>query len=647
MNVVKFAGWRRVAWKAMATAGLLLCSPVDALAFDGGFQRDCPPAFDFGPLLMDAVEADAPIPIEVLRCETFVRAQWTFLSDGADALQAMSARTALGSDVLGTLEAERRRLSTLISGKRLRREELLALPVEEREPRLSQISAEITLLTRQIAELNDRIDREFPAYGALSAPSAVTVDELRSLLREGEAVVQIMVSDDAAYVWAVSQDRIEWRRAPGLGTEDMAAAVMALRAGLETADVVGRDGDALAVDPGTNPSQGGSVQQGSPFDRLRAHALYEGLFGQVEGTIANATTLIVVVNGALSAIPLGVLVTEPPTGDDRNPEDLRATRWFADRHVVVSLPSLSALRSLRCFQRGGDLTRRPAACPRLSEAGAISLDLPDAEPLSFFGVGNPVLEGDVTPVDRAPLPPPPVSAAFTGRLANVAVLRRMAPLPGTGRELASIAAQFTARNEATVILTGRDAREPNILERAHHQDGGFRTNADLARARFVSFATHGLLTGQGGENAEPGLVLTPPGLASDADDGLLAASEAALLTLRAEFVVLSACNTAAADGSVGAEGLAGLGPAFFYAGARSLLVSHWAVDDNATAALMTATFASLDDISSGAADPSQQRVEGRAAAFQRAARELRNSGANPAWAHPGFWAAFSFVGDPG
>ena len=77
--------------------------------------------------------------------------------------------------------------------------------------------------------------------------------------------------------------------------------------------------------------------------------------------------------------------------------------------------------------------------------------------------------------------------------------------------------------------------------------------------------------------AEPGLILTPPGEATPEDDGYLSASEIAGLKLDADWVILSACNTAA-GGAEGAEALSGLARAFFYAGARSLLVSHWAVE---------------------------------------------------------------------
>jgi hypothetical protein len=64
--------------------------------------------------------------------------------------------------------------------------------------------------------------------------------------------------------------------------------------------------------------------------------------------------------------------------------------------------------------------------------------------------------------------------------------------------------------------------------------------------------------------AEPSLALTIPNQPTELDDGLLTASEVAQLKLNADWVVLSACNTAAAD-KPGAEALSGLARAFFYA----------------------------------------------------------------------------------
>jgi len=82
----------------------------------------------------------------------------------------------------------------------------------------------------------------------------------------------------------------------------------------------------------------------------------------------------------------------------------------------------------------------------------------------------------------------------------------------------------------------------------------------------LTFATHGLLAGDLKGLSEPALVLTPPKEGTELDDGLLTASEVAQLKLDADWVILSACNTAAPDGTPGAEGLSGLAKAFFYAG---------------------------------------------------------------------------------
>ncbi len=149
-------------------------------------------------------------------------------------------------------------------------------------------------------------------------------------------------------------------------------------------------------------------------------------------------------------------------------------------------------------------------------------------------------------------------------------------LPDTALELKAVAQKLGA--PANDIHLGRDASE-TVLKAA-----------PLAIYRIVYFATHGLVAGDIKGLAEPSLVLSIPAQPSDLDDGLLTASEIAQLKLNADWVVLSACNTIA-GGKPGAEALSGLARAFFYAGARALLVSHWAVDSAAATRLTTSTFA--------------------------------------------------------
>jgi CHAT domain-containing protein len=152
--------------------------------------------------------------------------------------------------------------------------------------------------------------------------------------------------------------------------------------------------------------------------------------------------------------------------------------------------------------------------------------------------------------------------------------------------------------------------------------------------RVVYFATHGLVAGDVKGLAEPSLALTSPAQPSDLDDGLLTASEVAQLKLSADWVVLSACNTAAGN-KPGAEALSGLARAFFYAGSRALLVSHWAVSSDAATRLTTSTFDAIK------IDP----TIGRSEALRRAMVAYMSDASDPRNAYPAFWGPFSVIGE--
>ena len=149
------------------------------------------------------------------------------------------------------------------------------------------------------------------------------------------------------------------------------------------------------------------------------------------------------------------------------------------------------------------------------------------------------------------------------------------------------------------------------------------------------FATHGVLSGDIPGILEPALVLSPPAQASAQDDGVLTASEIGRLKLDADWVILSACNTAAGDGTPGNEGYSGLARAFFYAGARALLVSHWPVASEATVALTTKMFEVLG---------SDGRVS-RAQALRQSMLEMIDRPEKSEFSHPLFWAPFVLVGN--
>ena len=175
------------------------------------------------------------------------------------------------------------------------------------------------------------------------------------------------------------------------------------------------------------------------------------------------------------------------------------------------------------------------------------------------------------------------------------------------------------------LLLGRSANESEVK--------ALSRRGRLDDYRVVHFATHGLISGEIEGLGEPALALSLPDKATTEDDGLLTASEVAELKLNADWVVLSACNTAAGE-KPGAEAFSGLARAFFYSGARTLLVSHWPVVSEAAVKLTRSTFSALQE------DP----MIGRAEALRRAMRTLIDKG-GPNERHPSYWAPFVVVGD--
>jgi CHAT domain-containing protein len=274
------------------------------------------------------------------------------------------------------------------------------------------------------------------------------------------------------------------------------------------------------------------------------------------------------------------------------------------------LPSIASLEALRVFARTGQ----------------------GAKPM--IGFGDPVFD----PTERAraladrqtlakqtaksrPKATRAYSEFWRGAGADRAQLARSLPsLLDTADELKAIAARVGA--PAADIHLERDASEATVKR------------LPLANYRIVYFATHGLVAGDIEGLGEPSLVLTLPGQPTELDDGLLTASEAAQLKLNADWVVLSACNTIAGD-KPGAEALSGLARAFFYAGARALLVSHWSVASDAATRLTVSIF---DFIKT---NPNA----GRAEAVRRAMIAFMSDTADPVNAYPAFWGPFVVVGE--
>lgn len=555
-----------------------------------------------------------PVPSpDVLRSEAFVAAQYALISGAAAAVDRVTARFAAGSGQLAVLEQERdkklaeldavdRQFSALI-------ERGSAVPEEERRA-LTQRRATIR---DEVTAIEAKIQKDFPQYFDLTRPKALDIAQVQKLLNADEAMLMILVSDDATYTWAITREKSTWSRSEAMKSAALADKVNQLRASME---VDGARGSGRQPPPSAQPDA--AAPGAKVFDRKLSYEIYKELIAPVEGVLAGKQVLLTNVTGPLTSLPLALLVTAPPEGADTDRSAVATSPWLIDRYALAELPSVSSLRALRCLLIANPRDAHPG-CDTRATATAYATTRGG---VALAAYGAPTLLGQYSAATGRSVTPDLAGKMYNGKLADTEKLRALAYLPQAKAELESLGKTFGAR--ADVVL-GDAATETAV-----------KGSKSIPGARFVVFSTHGLLATEVGDNAEPGLVFTPPKTATPLDDGLLTASEVAELKLTADLVALSACNTAAGDGKAGAEGLSGLARAFFFAGARSLLVSHWAVSDAATSILMQTTF---DNIQQG-------DVAGRARALQSAMQTVRNQGAGQ-FVNPKYWAAFTLVGEPG
>ena len=511
-----------------------------------------------------------------LTAEAFEVGQLARATSAAAAVSRMAARFAAGDDDLARLV--RARQDAVEEWQRLDRVLVKAVsqPPDKRDVQAeARLREDLAALDRRLTGLDAELAQAFPDYAELATPEPVALADIQKLLGPLEALMVYLVWDESTFLWVVRPDRAELHRI-AVGADDLAGAVAELRAGL---------------DPTTIRLLG----EIPPFDTTKAYELYSRIFAPAEPLLDGVRHLMVVPDGALQSLPVGVLVTEEPQGPITDFADYRRVPWLARRYAVTVLPSVGSLRALRQFAKATQATQ------------------------PFIGFGDPVLDGEPGFVKGIGL-----AALFTrGAIADVELVRQWPALPETADELAAIARALGAGDDSLFLR-----------ERATER--GLKS-ADLSDYRVLAFATHGLVAGQLSGVAEPALVLTPPEEGTEEDDGLLTASEVALLKLDADWVILSACNTAAPDGSPGAEGLSGLARAFFYAGSRALLVSHWPVFSDPAVKLTTRMFAEASD----------HPEIGRAEALRRSMVVLMEDPENPNYAHPMFWAPFIVVGEGG
>ena len=526
------------------------------------------------------------------------------------ALDKSSARAAAKDPALAQLMRREQDALKQISAMRGLLSDHLTQPSDEQTPGVAEnLKTTISRLSQARSALMEEIEANFPDYAELINPTAPSLAQARSVLLPDEALLAFFVGRERSFAWVVSKAGAPAFVAIELGADELRGQVDEIR---------------LALAPNAS-----TLRDIPPFDLGIAYELYQQLLEPVAPAWWQKKHLIIVPHRALGYLPLSVLPTKEIKLVDKSDtlfSGYRKVRWLARTHSVAVLPSVGALHTLRAMPPGKPNRR------------------------TFVGFADPVFSTEQTQVVAAlqvntgtasdnKIGVRGVSIKLRG-LIKVEKLEERAsadlsvlpPLPDTREEVNEIARALQADPDQDVF-TGKAATETRVK------------SLNLSNYRVIAFATHGLNPGDLSGLVQPALALSSPEVVGGEEDGLLTMGEVLGLQLNADWVILSACNTGAGAGA-GAEAISGLGRAFFYAGARALLVSNWPVETTSARALTTGLFRKqLANAKLSRAEALRQTmvdlIEGPGYIDPQTGKVVF------AYAHPIFWAPFSLIGEGG
>jgi len=541
-----------------------------------------------------SVKTDIDIVEESFQMAELARGGSVQQAVAASGARAFAANPELADFVRREQDAQKR-TAALFS----RLADALGAPTDQQDASvIADVRLRIDRLRSARAALMAELEKGFPEYADLINPKPPSLANLKKNLRADEALISFYIGTENSYVWVVPKQGASTFHAVNIGHEKLDDAVYHLREALEPKI---------------------TTISGTPdFDFTAAYELYRLFLKPIEPALVGINNLLVVAHGPIGWLPLSLLPTEPftlPPPSSIRFANYRAAPWLVKRHAVTLIPSVGALRTLR------------------------KLPIGDPKRQAFVGFADPLFNlaqapgqvkiAQASPKDPNKSEPLLLRSAPQTRGLEQAGLAQLPRLPDTATEVESMARALGGDTTKNLFLESK-ASEDQVK------------TMDLTRFRVVAFATHGLVPGDLDGLVQPALALSSPAVTGGKDDGLLTMGEILGLRMDADWVVLSACNTASGDGA-GAEAVSGLGRAFFYAGTRALLVSNWPVQSSSAKALTTGIF------SRQAAD----RTLSRSQALRQSMLELINGAGftDPqgktlfSYAHPLFWAPFSLMGD--
>lgn len=469
----------------------------------------------------------------------------------------------------------------------LRKEESLKAEVSRaysKQLASTKPNPDILGLERKLGMIQQEIRAKYSGYSELEYPRSVKLNQVQEqLLDDGTVLLHYWVSAGFSALWIIKKDDCKFIDLES-DAEQLETLVQRFRQPMEY------------------PSQCRNLK--ACKDQIEAgRELYDTLFGKTELNLEETERLVISPSGVLHQLPFEALICESCSDTAESFGDIT---FSGDQTVFSYIPSATSLHVIR------ENVRKRNRAPTKD----------------FIGFANPDFPSDMT---ESGMP--------------------LGPIKNSELEVRSVFQLFqdgslnsTEESSATDDQRGMGMAQPGSSSRGPGKDDPeflttknstvyFRKAATKSRAltetplyRYVHFATHGLVDEQNSQFSS--LVLSPSN-ANQPDNCLLQVHEILGLELAADLVVLSACKTGLGQMATG-EGMLGMTRAFFAAGASSVLVSLWNVNDEATAKLMIAFYSRL------------LLGTDKATALTEAKRQMKN---DEKYSAPYFWAGFVLMGE--
>ncbi|NDD13398.1 MAG: CHAT domain-containing protein, partial [Betaproteobacteria bacterium] len=384
---------------------------------------------------------------------------------------------------------------------------------------MEQMRVRLRELEAERRSYKDDIAQRFPDYFQLIQPRSPKPSDIAKQLKPDEIFVSVVPMDTETFVWGLNaRGEIRFHRW-ALGEKALNTLVDRVR---QTLDV--------AVYGSKAPA----------FDTAGSHQIYQGLLGPLEPMLAGQRHMVLATSGPLAKLPFAVLVRQ------RGKTPSAAPHYLIHDMAVSHVPTASGWLALKRFSKVA-----PSQQPLIAWGDPVF----EVQKISMTSAGSVAPTPSPTRAVRNVLEPRTLpQGGLESGMMNFVDYAQLAPLPETRDEVMELARIMGSLPEQDLYL-GPKATRQSVLQ--------YSATGRLAQKQVVVFATHSLLAGDLPNLNQPALAMAVT--SNPADSPLLTLEDVLSLKLNADWVVLSACNTAGADGKA-QEALSGLARGFFYAG---------------------------------------------------------------------------------